>query len=83
MTATLAFYEGTGVADGVLAGVSLFFCSAFVILAIFASQSRQEATVSVGKPILEFAALDQNGDRFDLACLRGRPILLKFFRGHW
>ena len=26
---------------------------------------------------------DEEGRRFDLSALRGRPFLLKFFRGHW
>jgi cytochrome oxidase Cu insertion factor (SCO1/SenC/PrrC family) len=30
-----------------------------------------------------FAIPDERGEPFDLASLRGRPYLLKFFRGHW
>jgi len=39
--------------------------------------------VRVGGPILDFSAPDENGEPFALASLRGRPYLLKFFRGHW
>jgi hypothetical protein len=49
-------------------------------------QSRQDArvpAVKVGGPILDFHAADENGAVFDLATLRGKPFLLKFFRGHW
>ena len=33
--------------------------------------------------IRNFTAKDDQGNSFDLAALRGRPFLLKFFRGHW
>ena len=41
------------------------------------------ACAAVGAPILDFEAPDAEGEPFDLATLRGRPFLLKFFRGHW
>jgi peroxiredoxin len=39
--------------------------------------------VAVGGPLLDFTAPDDAGQPFALASLRGRPFLLKFFRGHW
>lgn len=49
-------------------------------------QSRQQPNrpaVVVGGSMLDFSAPDENGVDFDLSSLRGKPYLLKFFRGHW
>ena len=37
----------------------------------------------VGAPIIDFTALDDRAVPFELGSLRGKPYLLKFFRGHW
>lgn len=55
----------------------------FVALCAASRQRPNEPAVSVGGPILDFRARDDSGRDFDLASLRGRPFLLKFFRGHW
>jgi peroxiredoxin len=54
-------------------------------LALYAGSGQRPLTpaVTVGEPVLEFHALDDAGQPFDLSTLRGRPFLLKFFRGHW
>ncbi len=83
VTAILAFVEGPGTFGGILAGSSLVVSSVFVILSSLARQSRQTPRVAVGDPIPEFSATDEKGEIFDFASLHGRPILLKFFRGHW
>ena len=41
------------------------------------------APASVGTPLPEFSAIDANDAPFRSADLRGRPVLIKFFRGHW
>jgi len=48
--------------------------------------SRQETGttgIQVGQTMPQFKALDRNGDWFDSASLEGKPVLMKFFRGHW
>jgi hypothetical protein len=48
--------------------------------------SRQEVAttgIQVGEVIPAFQALNRHGDRFDSAALAGKPVLMKFFRGHW
>jgi len=39
--------------------------------------------IQVGQTIPSFKALDRNGEWFDSASLDGKPVLIKFFRGHW
>jgi len=70
-------------AAGIAAGVAIVSGSVFAALCAASSQVAKEPAVAVGGPILDFTATDDEGRPFDLASLRGRPFLLKFFRGHW
>jgi peroxiredoxin len=48
--------------------------------------SRQEVAagaISVGASLPEFTATDDRGETFAFRAESGRPVLLKFFRGHW
>jgi hypothetical protein len=85
------------VALGVIAllrGTSGFIGTAPAILAIALGAfgtftfliSRQQASAEglrLGEPLTGFEARDEHEEVFDLASLAGRPVLLKFFRGHW
>ena len=71
------------VAAAVAATVASTSGLAFVALCALSGQPRTAPAVSIGGPVLDFAATDDEGRPFDLASLRGRPFLLKFFRGHW
>ena len=79
----LAFARGPGLAGGIAAGLALGGGGLFLLLQVLGQQSRRTPTVAVGQPILDFTAPDADGRPFALASLRGRPYLLKFFRGHW
>jgi hypothetical protein len=72
-----------GLAGGVLAGVALVVSSTFLALQPLSGQARVVPAARVGGPIPDFTAPDDAGEAFQLATLRGRPFLLKFFRGHW
>jgi peroxiredoxin len=78
-----AFVLGTGVVGGVAGVLSILGGLAFLALFSASGQRRQPPAVEVGGPILDFTATDDDDRSFDLASLRGRPFLLKFFRGHW
>ena len=39
--------------------------------------------IRVGDTIPAFSAPDERGEVFDSALLRGKPVLIKFFRAHW
>jgi hypothetical protein len=81
--ALLAFARGPGLAGGIAAGLALALGAAFLLLQVLGRQSRATPAVAVGRPILDFTAPDADGRAFQLASMRGRPYLLKFFRGHW
>ncbi len=67
----------TGARMGVVLG------ALFLGLNMISAQESKEPAVAVGGSILDFSAPDENGETFELASLRGKPFLLKFFRGHW
>ena len=78
-----ALAQGGGIALGVVSGLTLAVSAGFLFLAALAPQSKQTPALAVGGPILDFTAVDENDQEFRLSDLSGKPILLKFFRGHW
>ncbi len=81
--AIAAFASGPGLPGGIAAGIALLASLPFLALVAASGQSRRPPAVAVGEPVLAFEALDAEGRRFATGGLRGRPFLLKFFRGHW
>jgi hypothetical protein len=65
---------------GVLAAFAGFL---FPALRLQSRQQPNEPAVQIGQMMLSASAPDENGVDFDLSSLRGKPYLLKFFRGHW
>lgn len=78
-----ALLLGTGALAGILAVLAAVGGLAFLGLWAASGQAAATPAVAVGGPILDFVASDDEGNRFDLGALRGKPLLLKFFRGHW
>jgi hypothetical protein len=78
-----ALAAGAGWLGGIAGTLGLLAGGAFVGLRALSRQDPGTHAVAVGSPLLDFAAPDDQGATFELASLRGRPILLKFFRGHW
>ena len=80
----IALGSGVGWVGGAAAGLSILGGS-FLVLTVAISRQRvgRPDLVTVGARLRDFGGLDENGDPFELASLTGRPLLLKFFRGHW
>ncbi len=78
-----AFAGGVGWVGGVSAAIGAFTGGLMLLLRLGSAQAKNAAAVRVGGPILDFAAVDENGAPFTLASVAGKPFLLKFFRGHW
>ena len=78
-----AFLLGASLLGRVLAGVAIGGAGVFLALQTQSRQGRQTPAVAVGGRIVEFTLPDHEGRPFHLATLRGKPFLLKFFRGHW
>ena len=77
------FVVGAGVLSDLIAGLTVLAGCVWLGLGLLAAQSRQEPAVAIGKVLLDFTAPDENGESFSMSSLRGHPVLLRFFRGHW
>lgn len=78
-----AFFKGAGWGGRSAALVAILIG---LFLPFTVAISRQEVAshgIDVGATIPRFTALDDTRDRFDSDSLRGHPVLIKFFRGHW
>jgi len=83
VSAIAAFAQGVGILGGLISGLSLLLGAAYFGLLALAGQSNQPPAFAIGSPLPGFTAPDETGATFDLASLAGRPVLMKFFRGHW
>jgi len=60
------------------------FASGFLLITTMIGPQQTAANaVRVGERLRGFSALDEDGNRFELASTEGHPVLIKFFRGHW
>jgi hypothetical protein len=83
VAAGVALVSGPGWLGGAAAGAVVLMASAFLVLTTASRLPPQRPAVAVGERAPDFTAPDADGRPFALAGLRGRPLLLKFFRGHW
>lgn len=74
---------GASALGQILAAAAILGGIVFLSLQTQSRQARLTPAVAVGGPIVEFTLPDHEARPFDLATLRGKPFLLKFFRGHW
>jgi hypothetical protein len=64
-------------------GIAVLLAGLFLLLTFTSGLPDQPPAVAVGDWAPDFCALDAAGKEFRLSQLRGAPVLLKFFRGHW
>jgi hypothetical protein len=79
----LALTQGAGWVGGIPAGIAAVAGTFFSALVYISPQKVADNAVQVGESLRGFTALDENGDDFSIASVAGKPVLLKFFRGHW
>ncbi len=79
----VAIALGTKALGTTLAAVAIVGGLAFIGLNAVSGQATTPPAVAVGGAILDFTGTDDAGQPFALSSLRGKPFLLKFFRGHW
>jgi hypothetical protein len=68
-----------GIPAGIAAVAGLFFSA----LVYISPQKVADDAIQVGERLREFTAPDENGDDFAISSTAGKPVLLKFYRGHW
>lgn len=81
--ALVALVQGAGVVGSVLASLAIFLGCFFVFTWSISAQKGGPGTLQIGSKLQNFSAKDHSGNIFESTSLAGRPILLKFFRGHW
>ena len=79
----IALASQPGWIGGVCAVLALIGGALFVLTFAISAQRGGPGAFRVGQPLPQFSALDEGGSPFAVHQLVGRPILLKFFRGHW
>ncbi len=78
-----ALLRGAGWVAGPLAGVAVVVGSFLSFTVAISRQKVGPDAIRVGEKLREFTATDEEGRPFSLSSLAGRPVVLKFFRGHW
>ena len=78
----VALLQGAGWLGGIPAVLAIAG-GCFVTFTVAISRQEVAGAISVGAQLPDFSAPDENGDCFAIASVSGRPLLLKFFRGHW
>ncbi len=78
-----AFVAGTRWFGGVAAVLAIIIGSFFPFTVAISRQEVAANGIRVGDSIPVFSALDENGEVFESETLAGKPVLIKFFRGHW
>ena len=79
----VALSQGGGWLPGLLAGLATLVGSLFTVLVGISAQQVAADAITVGAPLPAFSAADEHGGTFSSASLEGKPVLMKFFRGHW
>ena len=72
-----------GWVGGTMATIAIAGGIVWVILGLLAGQSKQRPNLVLGEPIPVFSAPDHENQTFEIESLRGHPVLIKLFRGHW
>jgi cytochrome oxidase Cu insertion factor (SCO1/SenC/PrrC family) len=81
--AVAGLWQGAGLVGGIFATLSILLGGFFVFTWSISKQIGGSGKFQPGLPLLAFSAPDHSGNTFDSSTLDGRPVLLKFFRGHW
>lgn len=78
-----ALVAGAGWMGGIPATLAVVAGLLFSGLVFVSRQRVADDAIRVGDMLRPFTALDDGGEAFSIASTTGRPLLLKFFRGHW
>ena len=79
----LALSNGPGWLGGALAVLAVLGGGFIVFTYAVSAQKGGTGRFRVGQLVPDFTAPDENDQPVALASFAGRPLLLKFFRGHW
>ena len=78
-----ALTRNPGWIGGAMATIAIAGGLVWITLGLLAGQSKGEPNLILGEPLPAFSALDHENTLFEIESLRGHPVLIKLFRGHW
>jgi len=79
----VAFTRDPGWVGGAMAAVAITGGLIWIMLGLLAGQSKGTPNLIIGEPLPTFSAPDHENALFEIESLRGHPVLIKLFRGHW
>jgi hypothetical protein len=79
----VALARDPGWVGGTMASIAIIGGIIWVTLGLLAGQSKQKPNLVLGEPLPVFSAPDHDNQSFEIESLRGHPVLIKLFRGHW
>jgi hypothetical protein len=79
----VALMSDPGWVAGAMASIAVAGGGVWVGLGLLAGQSKQTPNLVLGEPLPAFSAPDHEEQLFEIESLRGHPVLIKVFRGHW
>jgi len=83
LLALMGFVKEPGLLGGIAASLAILAGSLFLFVTLTSRLPEKRPSVSVGQAAPDFTAREADGKNFTLSSLKGRPVLLKFFRGYW
>ena len=78
-----AFVKGTSWLGAIPALAGIFIGCLLPFTVAISEQVLPSGAIAVGDTIPAFTSVDDRGQPFDSERLRGKPVLMKFFRAHW
>jgi len=72
-----------GIAGYLLGGAAILLALLFLLGTATSGLPEKKPAVTVGAIAPDFTATDADGHEFRLSDLRGRTVLMKFYRGYW
>jgi threonine dehydrogenase-like Zn-dependent dehydrogenase len=79
----VALVGGTGWLGGMAAALAVLGGAFLTFTVSISRQQVAQGAIRVGATLPDVSAPDENGEVFELSRVAGKPVLLKFFRGHW
>ncbi len=81
--ALIGFVKDPGLLSGMAASLAILAGGSFLFITLTSGLPEKLPSAGVDQPAPDFSAKDADGNNFTLSSLKGRTVLLKFFRGYW
>ncbi len=80
---TAAFFLQPGILGALVAVIAIVPAALFLVAMHTTREPSQPPNMHIGELAPDFSGVRADGTPFRLSALRGRPVLVKFFRGFW